>query len=122
MNKWQAIHTFWSIFNLPAYDSSSVPDSAQMPYITYEVVTDSLDNPTFMTASLWYHGTTWEHVSNKADEIAHAIVTMRKPIALDEGYLWIVKGTPFAQRMSDPDDPLIRRVVLNIQAEYLTAY
>jgi hypothetical protein len=24
--------------------------------------------------------------------------------------------------MSDPDDPLIRRVVLNIQAEYLTAY
>ena len=122
MNKWQAIHTFWSIFNLPAYDSSSVPDNAQMPYITYEVVTDSLDTPTFMTASLWYHGTTWEHVSNKADEIAHAIVTMRKPIALDEGYLWIVKGTPFAQRMSDPDDPLIRRVVLNIQAEYLTAY
>ena len=40
MNKEQAIHFFWSQFGLPAYDENSVPDDAQMPYITYNVVID----------------------------------------------------------------------------------
>lgn len=122
MDKWQAIDSFWQIFNIPAYEESSVPDDAGFPRITYQVSTDSIGNPQFMTASIWYANSRWQEVSKKADEIAQAIATMQKPIALDSGYLWIVKGNPFAQHMSDPDDPTIRRVVLNIQAEYLTAY
>ena len=43
MDKSQAVHDFWSSFGLTAYDENAVPDNAQMPYITYSVVTDSLE-------------------------------------------------------------------------------
>lgn len=32
------------------------------------------------------------------------------------------RGSPFAQRMSDPNDDMIRRIYINITAEFLTAY
>lgn len=119
MDKGQAVQYFWEGFGLPAYDANTVPSDAVMPYITYEVSTGKLDDTLPLTASLWYHSTSWEDVSRKAAQIAEAIVDMRKPIKIEGGYLWIVQGSPFSQRMSDPDDS-IRRIVLNIQAEFIT--
>lgn len=122
MTKAQALQSFWSGFGLPAYDSTDVPDNAQMPYITYSVSTDSLDNVVNMNASLWYRTSSWKDITDKADQIAEAIVKMNPPsIQLDNGRLYIAKGTPFAQRMSD-EDGNVRRIYLNIQAEFLTAY
>ena len=122
MDKAQALQSFWSSFGLPAYDSTDVPQDAQMPYITYSVATDSLDNVVNMNASLWYRSTSWKDITQKADQIAEAIVKMTPPsIQLDNGRLYIAKGTPFAQRMSD-EDGNVRRIYLNIQAEFLTAY
>lgn len=122
MDKAQALQNFWESFGLPAYDSTAVPDDAQMPYITYSVATDSLDNVVNLSASLWYRSTSWASISQKAEEIAEAIIKMNPPaIALDNGRLYITKGTPFAQRMQDEDDT-VRRIYLNIQAEFLTAY
>lgn len=122
MNKLQALQNFWQSFGLMAYDSTDVPDNAQMPYITYNVATDSLGNVLNMSASLWYRSNSWKDISDKAEEIAEAIVKMNPPsIKLDNGRLYIAKGTPFAQRMSD-EDGNVRRIYLNIQAEYLTAY
>jgi hypothetical protein len=36
----------------------------------------------------------------------------------DKGVIWFKKGNPFLQRMADPDDA-IRRIVVNIEVEYL---
>lgn len=121
MDKHQALYGFWSSFGLPAYDQYTVPDGATLPYITYEDVTDSLGNVVNMTASLWYRGPGWAAISRKAQEIADAIEAM-DPITLplDTGRLYLTRGTPWAQRMNEPDDSGIRRVVLNLQAEYLT--
>lgn len=122
MNKAQAIQSFWESFGIPAYDETTVPETAKMPYITYNVSTDSLGNVINMSASLWYYSRSWKDISLKADEIAEAIVNMNPPsIKLDKGRLYIAKGTPFAQRMQDENDS-VRRIYLNIQAEYLTAY
>ena len=122
MDKAQALQHFWSSFGLAAYDSTVVPDNAQMPYITYSVSTDSLNNVVNMNASLWYRSSSWKDITEKADEIAEAIVKMNPPsIQLDNGRLYITKGTPFAQRMSD-EDGNVRRIYLNIQAEFFTAY
>lgn len=38
--------------DMAIYDESSVPDDANLPYITYQVSTDFLGNPQFMTASI----------------------------------------------------------------------
>ena len=121
MDKYQAIHDFWSSFALPAYDDYSVPDDPVFPYISYNVVTDSLGNPVFLTASLWYRTYSWEGISMKTEEIARRITEMN-PIPLDNRqYLYLTKGSPFAQRMNDPSDDAIRRVYLNVEAEFLTA-
>lgn len=123
MNKAQAIHTFWSGFGIPAYDEQTVPDNAEMPYITYRVVTDSIGNVCNLTGSIWYRSTSWKEVSDKAAEVAQAVGQYGfTKLKLDDGYVWFTKGAPFAQRMSDPEDDMIRRIYLNVQAEFLTAY
>ena len=123
MDKAQALHKFWSSFGLSAYDELAVPDDAQMPYITYSVSTDSLGNPLPLSGSIWYRETLWKNISNKADEIAQVVGEHGFYKAqLDDGYMWITKGTPFAQRMSDPNDDMIKRMYINIMVEFLTAY
>lgn len=123
MDKSQALQVFWSGFDLPAYDELSVPDKAVFPYITYNVKTDAFENVVSMNASLWYRSMSWRDISKKADEIAEHIVNMFPPtIKIDDGRLYISMGSPFAQRMAEPNDTMVRRILLNINAEYLTAY
>lgn len=126
MTKAEALYKFWSGFEWPAYDELSVPTGADrpvLPYITYETSTDSFDGSVALTASLWSRTGSWRDVESKASEIAKAIAEHGYFITrIDGGYLAIYKRTPFAQRMADPNDDMIRRIVLNISAEFLTAY
>ena len=121
MDKAQALHSFWSSFVWPAYDEYTVPTGSSMPYITYEVSTDSLDSPVSLTASLWCHSMSWAEISQKADEIAARLSAGGQVIKLDNGFLWLTPGSPFAQRMDEPSDDSVRRIILNVQAEFLTA-
>lgn len=121
MDKAQAIHNFWSGFDLKAYDELTVPDDAEMPYITYSVQTDSIGSPLSMRASVWDKSTSWAFVTQKAEQIAEAIVNKYPAtIEIDGGRVFLAKGTPFAQRMADDDDT-IRRMYLIVMAEFLTA-
>lgn len=126
MNKTQKLHEFWSSFGWAAYDENTVPDNALAAnnnrYITYSVSTDSFGNELMMSASLWHRSTSWETISKKAEEISKYIETEMPPsFLIDEGRVKIRKGVPFAQRMGDDDDT-IRRILINISAEFLTKY
>lgn len=122
MDKSQALEKFWNSFGLPAYDENTVPEDATLPRITYSVSTDSFENVISLNASIWYRSTSWADISKKAEEIGEYITKMIPPsIQIDNGRLYLTKGSPFAQRMNDPDDS-IRRILLNIQAEFLTAF
>jgi len=122
MDKAQAIDQFWNSFDLPAYDENTVPQNAELPRITYNVVTDSLENVVNLHASLWYRDSQWKNIARKAEEVEKRLGEHGgELIDLDKGKVWIVKGTPFAQRMSDPDNS-IRRIYFNIQVEFLTPY
>lgn len=123
MDKFQAIHSFWSSFGIPAYDENTVPtgDSApEMPYITYDVVVSGFNEPVAMSASLWYYGSSWSQITTKLGEIEARIGRGGIILPCDGGGVWIVPGTPFAQRMSDAND-MVRRIFINIEAEYITA-
>lgn len=126
MNKPEALYNFWSSFEWPAYDELSVPSgsiSPSLPYVTYESSTDSLEGKLALTASLWDRSDSWAVVEAKSEEIAQAIAGQGYYIKrINDGYLLVTKRTPFSQRMSDPNDDKIRRIVLNITAEFLTAY
>ena len=121
MTKGQAIQQFWESFGLPAYDEPTVPDDALFPYITYSVHTGSLGDLCIVNASLWYKSYSWKEISEKTEEISKAIAHMNPPsIAIDGGRLYITKGVPFAQRMREETDDSIRRMLLNINYEFLT--
>lgn len=120
MNKIQALHAFWGSFDLPAYDETSVPDGAALPYITYEVQSDEFGNALAMTASIWYRSTSWAEITQKEMQIADFIGRGGRMIAYEGGAIWIQKASPWAQRMADEADEMIRRIVLNVQIEYLS--
>ena len=127
MDKAQAIQAFWSSFGIPAYDESTIPNAdtsdhrPEPPYITYQVITDSIGTPVSLAGSIWYRSTRWAEITQKAEQIAEYIGYGHKIIKIDGGYLYITKGKPFAQRTSDEDDS-IRRIYINLMVEFLTAY
>lgn len=119
MDKSQAIYSFWNNFGIPAYDENTVREDAQMPYITYNTVLDNLGHPVNLNGNLWYKGTSWRDITSKLEEITEFLKD-GKIIPIDGGYMWIVRGSPFAQRVADEND-LIRRIYINLTAEFLTA-
>ena len=123
MNKEQALQAFWASFGLPAYDELSVPDGAEMPYITYGVSTGALGDPIQLHGSIWYRSPSWDAITQKAHQIGQDVGEYgHKILVLDNGRLFLAQGVPFAQRMSDPNDDMIRRIYININAEFFTAF
>lgn len=120
MTKWEGLDRFWNSFGIPAYDQNTVPPDAQMPYITYEAATAGFEDVTPLAGYIWYRSTSWEEASAKADQIAGAINPYRLVQLGNKEYLFLAKGTPFAQRMPDENDS-IRRIYINLMAEYFSA-
>lgn len=123
MDSAQAYHRFWSRFGWKAYDSATVPSTAfdpEMPRITYDVAMAEFLSDVLLSASLWDRSYSWENISKKADEIYEYIGLGGRLIYYDGGSIWIKRGSPFAQRMSDEDDT-VRRINLNVEVEYFTS-
>lgn len=118
MDKIQALTSFWNGFNLTAYDESTVPDTADLPYITFSVSDDDFDHPVSLTASIWYRSKRWDEITNKFKEISEKIGRGGIMVQYDGGALWVKRGTPFGQRVSDPDDS-IRRILINVEVEFI---
>ena len=118
MDKWQAQHTLWNSFKWKAYDENTVPDDAQMPYITYEAVSGSIGGTMNVSASLWDRSNRWDIVSQKADDIEKNI---NRQIPIIGGYLKVRKPeNNFAVRRDDPSDTRIRRIILTVEMEFIT--
>ena len=121
MTKAAAIYRFWNSFGLTAYEENSVPDDADFPYITYQLVTDSFCREAMSTASIWYRSEGWTAINAKTEEISQTIGRGGKVVPCDGGAIWLKRGQPFAQSMGDESDDLIKRKYLNITAEFMTA-
>lgn len=121
MTKGAALHAFFSGFGMDAYAASSVPEDAVFPYLTYEYATDDFyGGETALTVNLWFY-TESEAIPNaKAQEVADALGLGGRLIACDGGYIWLKRGSPFAQSLKDDTAPNIKRRYLNVSAEYHT--
>lgn len=126
MDKAQFYHNFWSRFGWTAYDESTVPEKedeqaviAKLPYITYMVMEDDFEHPVYPGASLWDYGRSWANISQKAKQIGDYIGYGGRIERIDNGLVWIQRGHPFAQRLSDQND-MVRRIAINIEVEFFT--
>ena len=129
MTKAAAIHAFWNSFGVKAFEENYVKDAdengnpiePEMPYITYQIVTDSFDREVAATANIWYRSSGWKAINAKTEEISREISRGGKIIPCDGGAIWLKRGQPFAQNMGDESDNLIRRKYLNITQKYITS-
>lgn len=119
MDKESTLNYFWNQFGCKAYDSNTVPDDAPYPRITYEVITDNIGVQNVLTASIWDRSTSWKKVTDIQHAIEARIGLGGQSLHCSGGLVWICRGVPFAQRMSDPDDQ-IRHIVVNIEVEFIT--
>lgn len=119
MDKEQALHTFWSQFGVKAYDENTVDEDAELPRITYEVMTDNFGKENALTASIWDRSRSWSSVTTILHRIENTLSMGGQTLGYDNGMLWVKRGMPFARRMSDPDDS-IRRIVMTIEVEYIS--
>lgn len=120
MNRSQALGRFWSSFGIPAYDQYTVPDEAEMPYITYSSSEAEFGYAVPLTASVWYQSYSWEDITLKTYEIFKKISPGGTLLNTDDGKIWIYRGSPFSTRMSDVKDD-VRRMLINVTAEYFTS-
>lgn len=118
MDAEQIIHSFWSSFEIPAYDDNSVPASAELPYITYDVSYDVFDNDAVMSVSIWYRSMTWEAITHKAKEITDTYKNNGIKLKTENGIIWIKPGNPLYKRMGN-EDQNIKRIMLNVLCEYI---
>lgn len=134
MNKQQAYNAFWGSFGVLAFEENSIPDDnviqemiksgiapAKYPMIAYEVITDDLGNSVYPSASIYDKSSSWERSDTLANAISNRIQAMNT-IELDNGRMFITKGSPFAQHMGEGDDFTIKRIVLNLAVEFLTEF
>lgn len=123
MDRFQAQQEFWSSFGIPAYDARTVDYNAEMPYITYDAVSSNIGAVKDVNASLWYRSTSWAEISRKAIEISRKVYEMPPSWEIDDGRIKfrVPEVSTFAQRGSDPD-PNVRKMILTVEVEFLTAY
>lgn len=121
MTKAAALQQFFSSFGMEAYPATSVPEDAIFPYLTYELITSAWEGGEVgLTVNLWFY-TTSEAIPNaKADELSQAIGRGGKILPCDGGYIWLKRGSPWCQSLSDETSPTIKRRYINVTAEYLT--
>lgn len=69
INTAQALYQFWSSYGLDAYTVGTVPDKAQLPYITYSLVETEPLEPLTCYAQIWYRSTSNAALLAKTDEV-----------------------------------------------------
>ena len=125
MTKASALYNFFSSFDIEAYEETLVPtgeEAPKFPYLTYQLITDSFDNEVLIPVSLWYRSeASLLALNSKTEEISQRIGRGGVFLDCDGGKIWIKRGSPFAQTIGDPNDNTIKRKLINITAEFLTA-
>ncbi len=122
MTKEAALQQFFGGFGMAAYPSTSVPNDAIFPYLTYEVITSAFEEgEVSLTVNLWYYTAQEGPPNAKARELAAAIGRGGRLLRCDGGGIWLKRGSPWCQSLADEASRNIKRRQLNMTAEYLTA-
>ena len=120
MTKGAALQAFFSQF-MDAYAASAVPDDVTFPYMTYELITSAWDGGEVgLTVNMWFRTTSEKEPNAAVDRLSKAIGLGGVQIPCDEGVIWLKRGSPWAQSLTDETDKTIKRRYINVTAEYLT--
>lgn len=111
----RALNYFWGSFSIPAYTEETIPDDAELPYITYTVVEPDWGEKASIQARVWYKGASLVPLNAKVAEIKQAIGE-GKSIQTDTGFVVISRDTNFSQYQPYDDEGKS-----NVKVAYLSA-
>ena len=98
MTKNKALYAWFNEGEIPFYRASSVPDDVIMPYGTYEYIESAFDaGEVGLTANLFFRTESEAIPDEAAQELSKRIGYGGVTIPCDEGYIWLKRGSPFAQ-------------------------
>ena len=120
MTKGAALQSFFDGI-MTSYAASSVPENAKLPYLTYDFITSAWDGGEVgLTVNMWFRTTSEKEPNAAVDRLSKAIGLGGVQIPCDEGVIWLKRGSPWAQSLTDETDKTIKRRYINVTAEYLT--
>lgn len=120
MTKEAALQSFFENF-LPSYAASAVPDDVEFPYLTYELITSAWEEGEVgLTVNLWYYTTSEAAPNAKAREMSEYIGLGGVQVPCDGGTIWLTRGSPWCQSLTDSADAQVKRRYINITANYNT--
>lgn len=120
MTKNKALYAWFNEF-MTFYRDTAVPYDAELPYGTYDYVESAWDGgETAITVNLWFRTESEATPDEAASELAELIGYGGTILDCDEGYIWLKKGSPWCQSLTDDSDNAIKRRYINLTAEYLT--
>ena len=106
---------------MTAYAASAVPDDATFPYLTYDLITSAWDGGEVgLTVNMWFMTTSEKEPNAAVDKLSKAIGLGGVQLQCDDGIIWLKRGSPWAQSLTDETDKTIKRRYINVTAEYLT--
>ena len=120
MTKAACVHSFFSSFGIRAYEESSVPDNAALPYLTYGLVTSSGGEECAVNADLWYGGSSQTEANAKTEEISAHLGSGGVVLPCDGGRIRIRRGEPFAFSVKEDGRYDVCRKTVNLFVMYLT--
>ena len=98
-----AIKSFFSGFDLPAYQEGSVPDDVTLPYIVFSISSPEWNQKASMYAQVWDRTKSNSRIARIADQITAEIGEGKKIPLSGSGYLVIWPETPLIQIQVDGD-------------------
>lgn len=117
----KALYAFWSSFGIPAYLTGHVPDEAELPYITFEVVDGEPFSSNYLTAIVWVkqNGAGNEIRASYLDKFKNAIPWDGTQLYLPDGMLMLYRnGSNFLSYYDDPEDDTILGGRVSYQVNY----
>ena len=120
MTKGAALHSFFDSI-MTSYAASAVPEDATLPYLTYELITSAWNGGEVgLTVNMWFRTTSEKEPNVAVDKLSKAIGLGGVFLHCDDGVIWLKRGSPWAQSLTDATDKTIKRRYINVTAEYLT--
>lgn len=120
MTKGAALQAFFGGI-MTAYAASAVPDDATLPYLTYDLITSAWGGSEVgLTVNMWFRTTSEKEPNAAVDKLSKAIGLGGVQLPCDDGIIWLKRGSPWAQSLTDETDKTIKRRYINVTAEYLT--
>lgn len=126
MDKFEAQHTFWSSFGVPAFEENSVPDMPTLKelgirdYITYQKVNGVFGSSVMVNPNIWTRSATWDRADALQIAIQSQLEHGGKCFLYDGGMIWATpeNNASFSQSLGDPDDDMIKRYRLSVILQF----